>query len=152
MNVDMPGIRLLYIADLDALEKLEQASFPNPWSRDSLAYELTENPLARYYGLFQADVLLAYVGYWHILEEGHIANVAVLPAYRQKGYAEYLLRTVMALALAEGVQRMTLEVRESNLPAQRLYEKLGFQPVGLRPHYYQDQESAIIMWVDLPDS
>ena len=149
MNVDMPSIRLLYMADLDALEKLEQASFANPWSRDSLAYELSENPLARYYGLLQEDVLLAYVGYWHILEEGHIANVAVLPAYRQKGFGEYLLRTVMMLALTEGVQRMTLEVREGNLPARRLYEMLGFRAVGLRPHYYQDQESAIIMWVDL---
>ena len=94
-----------------------------------------------------ATKVVGYVGMWVILDEGHITNLAVDPAYRRKGIGRALLEHLITEGKKRGVRFLTLEVRSSNLVAQQLYRKLGFYEAGVRPGYYQDnQEDAIIMW------
>ena len=142
-------VRRLSSDDLDILLEIENLSFRAPWSRESYTRELTENPLARYYGCFSEGRLVAFAGFWLILDEGHIANIAVHPLYRKKGFGELLMRQVMIQGLLEGLHWMTLEVRVSNEAARNLYGKLGFRDLGKRRAYYEDGEDAVIMWASL---
>ncbi|HVJ47941.1 ribosomal protein S18-alanine N-acetyltransferase [Desulfitobacterium sp.] len=136
--------------DLDRIMKIEQASFPTPWSHHAFLTELKDNEYARYFCLEQENQVIGYMGLWFILEEGHITNVAIDPEFRGHRLGEFLMRTVMRQMLAEGMERMTLEVRTSNFPAQRLYERLGFVLAGRRKGYYSDnREDALIMWAEL---
>jgi len=139
-------LRFLTPEDLDQLEELEQKSFSLPWSRESYLYELTQNPIARYFGLFQGDRLLAFCGLWLIADEGHISNVATDPEFRRRGLGEKLMRSVAVWAMAHGAVFLTLEVRSQNDPAKKLYEKLGFTVQGCRKDYYDEpKDDALIM-------
>ena len=83
---------------------------------------------------------------WMILDEGHIATIAVHPDYRGRGIGQHLLVTAIIAAIQKGAQSATLEVRANNLIAQQLYRRFGFVVVGNRPHYYRDNnEDALIM-------
>lgn len=143
-------VRLMKEDDLDTIMKIEQASFPTPWSHHAFLTELIDNEYARYFCLVQENHVIGYMGLWFILEEGHITNVAIAPEFRGHRLGEFLMRTVMQQMFKEGMERMTLEVRTSNFPAQRLYERLGFVLAGRRKGYYSDnREDALIMWVEL---
>lgn len=140
-------INRLTINDIDAILTIERASFSLPWSKDSYRFELTQNPLSYYWGCFDDHRLVGFIGFWLIIDEAHVANVAVDREYRRRGIGELLLRYAFAAAQAKGAKGITLEVRESNQAAINLYHKLGFVEAGLRPHYYSDNdEAAIIMW------
>ena len=131
--------------DLDELCRLEALCFTDPWSRDSLAEELT-NPLAVYTGLGREKALLGYVGTRRVLDEWEIVNVAVDPAFRREHLGSRLLEAVLGEARDRAVRRIFLEVRESNAPARGLYEKYGFRPIARRKHYYDHPvENAIVM-------
>ena len=143
------SVRRLSADDLDILLEIEKLSFRAPWSRESYHRELTENPLARYFGCFLEGKLVAFAGFWLILDEGHISNIAVHPLHRKKGFGELLMRQVMIRGLLEGLRWMTLEVRVSNEAARNLYGKLGFRDLGKRRAYYEDGEDAVIMWASL---
>ena len=143
-------LRRLNLADVDAVLHLDQLSFSRPWSREAYLEELGNNQLARYIGYFAGQRLIAFAGYWLIVDEAHIVNVAVHPDYRRRGWGELLMRRLITLCLAAGAARMTLEVRRQNLAGCRLYRKLGFITAGLRPGYYDEPpDDALIMWLDL---
>jgi ribosomal-protein-alanine N-acetyltransferase len=90
--------------------------------------------------------LVGYGGLWLTLEEAHITTIAVAPEYRGQGIGELLLTGLIDQALDMQATTLTLEVRVSNVVAQSLYLKYGFQPVGKRPRYYTDNgEDALIM-------
>jgi len=134
-------------SDLDSVMNIEKASFPTPWSRNAFLSEIYENSRACYLVARQNGKVIGYVGIWVILDEGHITNLAVHPDFRRRGVGERLMRAIMDYARSKGAKRITLEVRVSNLGAQKLYEKLGFVSVGIRPGYYHDNgEDAMIMW------
>ncbi|MGB9662448.1 MAG: ribosomal protein S18-alanine N-acetyltransferase [Moorellaceae bacterium] len=135
---------------LDEVLEIERASFPTPWPRSSFLNELYANDCAYYYvGLHEGKVI-GYAGMWIILDEAHVTNIAVHPHFRGRGLGGLLLEVLMQEAIALGADRMTLEVRVSNLTAQHLYERLGFVRAGIRKGYYHDtQEDAIIMWKHL---
>ena len=144
------SILKLNISHLEDIHALEVASFSLPWSKQAYRAELAENPLAHYYGCFSGAKLIAFVGLWQIVDEGHICNVAVHPDWRGHGVGELLLRHLVAMCHSWGNRSITLEVRESNVPALALYQKLGFYQVGHRPHYYADNgEAALLLWLDL---
>lgn len=136
----------LTIEHLDKLLELEHLCFASPWSREAYAAEFAENSLAHYCGIWQNQRLLAFAGFWQIMDEGHIANVGVHPDARGQGMGKILLTRMATACRALGGRAMTLEVRESNMPARRLYEKMGFASAGLRPRYYDNGENAVIMW------
>ena len=144
------SVRQLTVDDLDQLLRLEEACFTSPWSRESYRRELAENDLAHYWGVFAEDELIGFAGYWLILDEGHITNIAVAPKRQNQGVGGVLLQGAINGCLAGGGKFLTLEVRASNQAALHLYEKAGFVSSGVRPGYYDEpKEDAVIMWKTL---
>lgn len=147
-----PGWRVetLGEADLDDVLAIERASFSNPWSRDMFLWELQNAGVSYGYVLREpARAVAAFCTVWIVQDELHINNVAVAPAYRGRGVGLALLRFVLRLAGGLGARRATLEVRRSNAAALKLYERLGFEVVGVRRNYYSlPVEDALILWCD----
>lgn len=139
-------MRLMRIEDLDEVMEIEHLCFSIPWSRESFAREVLDNRCARYLVLLKYGRVVAYAGTWFVLDEGHITNIAVHPAYRGQKYGEAITNALIQLAADSGIRFMTLEVRRTNTVAQSLYHKLGFVDVGYRKRYYTDNnEDALIM-------
>ena len=131
-------IRHMTKDDVDAVYKVEENCFTDPWSKDSIRKEL-KNDLARYLVAEIDNQIVGYVGVWFVVDEGHITNVAVHSDYRE-------------LCKENNLVAMTLEVRTSNTVAQNLYRKYGFKMAGIRKEYYSDnKEDAIIMWNQLKE-
>lgn len=142
--------RFMEERDLDAIVELENRCFTVPWSRDAFYNELNKNKFACYIVLEQEDQIIGYCGAWLIIDEAHITNIAILPEFRGQKLGEALLNKMIERSREKGIERMTLEVRESNTVAQSLYKKLGFQNGAVRKNYYSDnQEDAIVMWVNI---
>ena len=135
--------------DLDAVQEVERASFPVPWPANAFRHELTQNKNARYIVAREGDRVVGYAGLWLSLDEAHITTFAVLPEYRRRRIGERMLLSIFERAQKLGAEWLTLEVRASNLAAQKLYEKYGFRRAGVRRRYYSDNnEDAIIMWTE----
>jgi ribosomal-protein-alanine N-acetyltransferase len=134
--------------DIDAVVALEAASFTNPWTRDSLVWELGNSDVTRVYLLRDdAGQVAAFCTCWVIFDELHINTLAVAPAARRQGLATTLLEHVLGEAVEAGATRATLEVRASNLAAINLYERLGFHVAARRPNYYtKPEEDGLILW------
>jgi ribosomal-protein-alanine N-acetyltransferase len=140
-------LRLLGTSDLDAVERIERASYAAPWSRAMFAGELAK-PGSLCIGAFGAGAELAgflvvsrYVDAWHVM------NLAVTPDDRRLGLATALMQRLFELTADDGSRGYTLEVRVSNAAAIQLYERLGFKAKGVRRSYYTDnREDALIMW------
>jgi len=143
-------VRPMTIQDLQVILEIERDSFATPWSMQAFKAELIDNEYARYYCLELDGQVVGYMGLWFILDEGHITNIAITPSCRGQHWGEFLMRFVMKKMVEEGMERMTLEVRASNSPAQALYSRLGFTTAGVRKGYYADSgEDAWIMWAEL---
>ena len=143
-------VRPMRLDDLEAIMAIEHASFSTPWSLQAFTTELNDNEYAQYRCLELNGRVVGYMGVWFILDEGHITNVAISPGYRGRRLGEFLMRSVMQEMAELGMERMTLEVRVSNNPAQTLYRRLGFKAAGVRKGYYADTgEDALIMWAEL---
>jgi len=142
--------RFMKEEDIPQIVELEKICFTLPWSEQAFRNELTQNHFARYLVLEHGNEIVGYGGMWLIVDEAHVTNVAIHPAYRGRKLGELLMKQLMELAKAFKAKSMTLEVRASNYVAQSLYRKLGFTAAGVRPGYYSDNhEDALIMWVDL---
>ena len=137
-------------SDVDAIVALEAESFTNPWTRETLLWELRNSDVTHIYVLRMEDgAPTAFCVCWMIFDELHINTIAVAPAHRRRGLATTLLRHVLGDAAARGVTRATLEVRASNVAALQLYERLGFRVTATRARYYtQPEEDALILWRD----
>ncbi len=143
-------IRPMNLDDVDSVHDLEQKCFTSAWSKDAFINELSTNLLARYFVAELDGKIVGYIGYWKILEEGHITVVSVCPSSRGRGVAKELIRKMIDDAKKNYVERLTLEVRESNLPAKNLYKGFGFYEVGVRKKYYIDNnEDAVIMFLEI---
>ncbi len=131
---------------VDSILLIENECFADPWSRDSIEKEL-ENSFARYVVIKKNNAVVGYGGMWLILDEAHITNIAVLEAFRRTGIGKLLVIALIEICKKENITSLTLEVRKSNIAAQRLYTKFGFIPEGIRKGYYaNNNEDAIIMW------
>jgi ribosomal-protein-alanine N-acetyltransferase len=135
-------------ADIDAIVALELESFTNPWSRETLVWELANSDVTRVYLLRDTeDRAIAFCIAWVLFDELHINTLAVSPRHRRQGLATLLLGEVMADAARDGARRATLEVRESNTAALELYAGLGFRVTARRRGYYTNPaEDALILW------
>jgi len=137
------------IDDIAAVQAVESASFPVPWPSSAFTHELTQNKNARYIVAREGDTVVGYAGLWLMVDEAHITTFAVLPQHRRRKIGEHMLQRLFDVAEEMGAEWLTLEVRVSNLPAQRLYEKYGFRRAGVRRRYYSDNnEDALILWTD----
>ena len=135
--------------DVAGVQEVERASFPVPWPANAFRHELTQNKNARYVVAREGDRVVGYAGLWLMVDEAHITTFAVLPDFRRRRIGERMLQRLFHIAEDMGAEWLTLEVRVSNLGAQRLYEKYGFRRAGVRRRYYSDNnEDALIMWTD----
>ena len=134
-------------ADIPALVSLEAESFYDAWNENMLRNEIG-NQLTTYLIMEVAGKLVGYAGFWLVAGEAQITRVAVLDAERGQGYGTRLTAALVNKAWELGAEAITLEVRESNLAAQRAYLTCGFASEGIRPNYYEDNhENAVIMWL-----
>jgi ribosomal-protein-alanine N-acetyltransferase len=143
-------LRRLEMRDLNAIERIERASYPTPWSRSMFASELAK-PSSICLGAFdlETDELAGYLVISRYVDAWHVMNVAVAPEHRRQGIATTLLERLFELTAGRGRRGYTLEVRVSNVGAVALYGRLGFKPRGVRRGYYTDnREDALIMWKD----
>lgn len=152
------GVLRLGLADLDEIVAIENASYANPWSRESFLSELTRLPYSRVWGsrLAGADgeaggepgALTGFAVVWVITDEAHLANLAVAPSLRRRGHARALMHAALDDARRRAARFMLLEVRAGNAAAITLYREFGFQDYGRRPKYYEDGEDALLMRAD----
>jgi ribosomal-protein-alanine N-acetyltransferase len=142
------------LEDLDQVVAIDQLSFSMPWPASAYRFELLENPVSL---LCVAEVapdgapakIVGIIVIWLILDEAHIATLAVHPDYREMGLGSRLIVEGMKEAIRKGAHSATLEVRAGNLSAQSLYRRFHYKVVGTRPRYYRDdQEDALIMTAD----
>lgn len=140
-------IRELACGDLEQAAALERECFGGAaWSRESLQAAM-ENANALYLAAVEGEELTGCCGIWQSFEDGEIMNVAVKRTARRRGCARALLQELLIRAGARGIRNFTLEVRQGNLPAIRLYESLGFETAGVRKNFYEGpRENALIMW------
>ncbi|MBQ5968524.1 MAG: ribosomal protein S18-alanine N-acetyltransferase [Clostridia bacterium] len=147
-KLETPRITPMTQANLASVAEIERQCFSTPWSADALRAELS-NDTARFFVLTVFGEAVGYVGLHLVCSEGYLANLAVLPAKRRKGYGRRLMQAAIECCEKEHAQFLSLEVRKSNAAAQALYRSLGFTPRGVRKHFYsQPQEDAVIMTLD----
>ncbi len=159
---DLPSeirLRPMTLDDLDAVFAIEEMVYPTPFSHKGYRHELTQNRNAHYFVLEPVALvagfagLFGYVGHWFMLDEGHISVISVHPTWQGNRFGELLLVWSLRQMVANGSVMATLEVRESNLRAQHLYRKYGFEIVGTRKRYYRDtNEDGLIMTVESLDA
>ena len=136
--------------DIPQVAEIEVSAYgKHHWSKDAF-YSEVDNKVAKYYTAKNSDgEVVGYAGTWHIVDEAHITTIAVKPEERRKHIADYLIIKLLEDCYNEYIKYITLEVRVSNIPAIKLYEKYGFKSLGKRKGYYQDNnEDALIMWTE----
>lgn len=138
-------IRKMQPEDLAQVMMLEQQIFSRPWSEQSMDSALQQQGTV--YLVDEVDgEIRGYLGIWCMAEDGDLCNMAVAEHVRREGVASRLLEEGMACSRKQGIRRILLEVRESNVPARALYQRQGFAPIGVRKGYYTEpREDAIIM-------
>jgi ribosomal-protein-alanine N-acetyltransferase len=135
-------------AHVDAVLAIEDRSFTNPWTRDMHLAELQNRSVSYCYLASDGEGRpVGFCSFWHVVDELHINNLAVLPERRRMGVASALLTHVIAEGVRMGARRATLEVRQSNAVARHLYERFGFLVAGVRHGYYsKPEEDALVLW------
>ena len=139
-------VRPMAKKDIARVYEIEVQSFRTPWSKLSLLGEL-HNDLAHYYVAEEDGRVIGYAGMWIMFDEAHITNVAIAPERRGEHLGRYLFYGRMEKAIRYGANKMTLEVRETNVRAQNLYCSFDFEKQGFRKRYYEDTgEGAYLLW------
>lgn len=166
------NVELMRVGDVDQVMAIEEVAFPAPWPASAYRHELAQNDLATYLVLRarptqvpsgwrrvvgrwkqEPGAILAYGGFWAILDEAHISTIAVHPEWRGRGLGEMMLVALIDVAMLRAATQATLEVRVSNRVARSLYDKYLFLEVGRRSKYYHDNnEDALIMTLSDLDS
>ena len=149
-------------SDIPKILEIENDSQPEPWTETAFLEEI-DKPHSRLLGARQkagasfapgspSEDIAGYICFWSVVGEIQILNVAVRRDWRRRGVARKLIEAAIREGLADNARWVTLEVRESNLAARKLYESVGFMIVGERPNYYGVRdESAILMTLDIVD-
>ena len=150
-------IRPMQAADIEDVTAIDRISFSLPWPERAYQYELNDNPASL---LWVAEInppegerrVVGLAVAWLILDEAHIATLAVHPDFRRKGIGERLLLSILEDALLKGASQAMLEVRASNSAAINLYRRFGFEIAGRRLRYYRDNnEDAVLMNLGILD-
>lgn len=142
----MFDIRCMEEKDLEQVVEIEKSIFSDPWSQRSFLDSIVQDKCL-YLVVCKEEEIIAYCGLYVVQDEGQITNVAVKESYRNAHVATDMISELMKRANVMGACNFTLEVRTSNTTAIHLYEKLGFESVGIRKKFYENPvEDAMIMW------
>ena len=145
-------IREMTVKDISQAIEIENTCFSLPWSEKSFQESITREDTIFLVSEEQTSVITGYIGMYLSFDEGNITNVAVSPQYRKKGYGEALVSAAKEKAKEKQIEKIFLEVRVSNSPAISLYEKMGFENLGVRKNFYDHpREDAYIMSCDISD-
>lgn len=140
------NIRRMTLDDLAQVVAIDKASFSLPWPERSFRFEISDNSASRAWVAEEDGKVVGAIVAWLLVDEAHIATIATHPDFRRRGIASKLLSHALRMMMNEGALTSVLEVRESNLAAQEMYRKFGFEESGRRPRYYKDNsEDAILM-------
>jgi ribosomal-protein-alanine N-acetyltransferase len=136
--------------DLPEVLAIEKSVFPTPWPKSVFLHEMRYNRCATMVVAHLADRwiypgVVGYAGFWSVAGEMHITTMAVDPHFQRRGISRQLIDHCFEMAHSLGCTEATLEVRASNVAAQRLYASYGFVLAGRRRRYYADGEDALIM-------
>lgn len=146
------NFRSMILADIPLVVELERATYPQPWSEDVFTDELSRTDRA--YILAEVDgTMVGFGGLMFVEQYAHVTTLAIKADARKRGLGTRLMLELINAGLAHGAQNLTLEVRAANDGARRLYNRFGMVAVGLRKHYYRDDD-AVIMWatdIDEPE-
>ena len=137
-------------SDIEKVIEIEAEAYgEHHWSKSAF-YDEMNNNLAKYYvAKTSGGELVGYAGTWHIIDEGHITTIAVKKTHLRKHIGEAIIVKIIDDCYSAEVKYLTLEVRVSNQAAIALYTKYGFNSLGTRKGYYQDNnEDALIMWTE----
>ena len=130
-----------------AVLTIERLVNPKPWSAEVLHSELVLRDTRAYFVAMQRNAVVGFAGLMMAVDDGHVTNIGVHPAFQRRHIASRLMIVLAECAIERGAHALTLEVRLSNTAAQELYRRFGFAPVGVRKGYYQlPDEDALIMW------
>lgn len=147
---DSVHIREMNKSDIDEVYIIEEETYSTSWSKEILTYEVDQNKHAIYAVIEHNEKIVGYAGMWVVYDDAQITNIAIAPAFQGKKLGEKLFKYMLKTASILGVERLSLEVRVSNIVAQNMYRKFGLVPGGLRKGYYTDNnEDAIVMWVNI---
>src|SRR6266511_2322125 len=139
-------IRKMILEDVPGVVDLDHKSFSLPWPERSFRFELSANPASRCWVTELDGKVVGMIVVWLIVDEAHVATLATHPEFRRQGIAQGLLSHALRHLIEEGAHSSFLEVRESNVPAQEMYRKFGYEETGRRRRYYKDNdEDAILM-------
>ena len=142
-------IRKMTADDIPAVVELDKMSFSLPWPERSFRFELTDNPASRCWVAEVDGRVVGMIVVWLLVKEAHVATLATHPDLRRQGIAKKLLSHALRYLINEGAQTSFLEVRASNIAAQEMYRKFGYEESGRRRRYYKDNdEDAILMNLD----
>ena len=126
--------------------EIDRLNFTEPWPAKSFSYELSTNYSICLVAVDDCDVVLGEIVVWVIVDEAHVATIAVHPDHQKKGIASTLLAEALIQAMDRGASASLLEVRPSNTAALKLYQRFGYETVGIRKEYYQDnKEDALLL-------
>ena len=147
-------VRSMSLEDVTVVHQIDLLSFSTPWPERSYKFEVSHNKAARNWVVEVVDEngqtrIAAMAVLWFIVDEIHIATIAVHPDFRGMGFGKWLLAHGLLAASKEGAGKAFLEVRSGNLTAQKLYRDFRFEVTGVRPRYYRDNmEDALLMTLE----
>ena len=146
---DAPPVRIrrMTLDDLPAVMELERATFPaDAWTEGMMRGELADQPRTRHYVVAMiGDEIVGYAGLAAAGDQADVQTIAVRAEHRRRGIGRALLTELLDEAARRGAERVFLEVRADNPPAQTMYERFGFERIGVRRGYYDDGTDAYTM-------
>ncbi len=145
----MLEIREIVEEDIKALAILEQSCFPDPWSANGILETYQQNNSV-ILGAWQKGLMIGYVIFYYVLDEGEIARIAVDPSCRRTGAASAIYEKLLEVCAQKQIVRVMLDVRESNAAAIAFYKKCGFTEDGIRKRFYTNPvENALLMSMNI---
>ena len=143
-------VRPMKESDLNVIMYLENACFVAPWGLKDVKYELNDNPVSNLW-VIESDLtgVVGFVDYWITFDSATVCQICINPVYQRKGLGSILLNEMIKDCRTENVRNITLEVRDHNVAAIKLYEKHGFKKTILKEGYYTNGDNALYMIKEL---
>lgn len=148
LSSDAIRVEAMLRSDLERVLEIEEACYPRPWSRSLFLSELAMPATRAYFVARVGEQIVGFGGMMMAGDECHVTNISVDPVWQGRHVARHILLALLDEAITRKASAVTLEVRVSNERGRRLYERFGFEVVGVRKNYYvESREDALVMWV-----